>query len=225
MSASGWCVRNDSGQCFQRFWNGPCTTSAGAPRLGLQFQSTPQAMENNRVRSGTLRPAAMFSGFRASAFEAQQITPPPTFKLGPDADVLGFRLGINYEDLLGPHSLLVAIILSLVVTFLAFPQLPPRWTRLVLFPYFFVVTASHGVLDALTDGGLGVAFAPFDDTRYFFPFRPIKVSPIGLSLFSARGLDVIWSELLWVCIPATIIAGAVLLCRKLRRPHAKPAIQ
>ena len=148
----------------------------------------------------------------------------------PDADVLGFRLGINYEDLLGhrglSHSLLFAIILSLVVTFLAFPQLPPRWTRLLLNSYFFVVTASHGVLDAMTDGGLGVAFfAPFDDTRYFFPFRPIKVSPIGLSFFSARGLDVIWSELLWVCIPATIIAGAVLLCRKRRRPHASPAIQ
>jgi hypothetical protein len=67
----------------------------------------------------------------------------------PDADVLGFRLGINYEDLLGhrglSHSLLFAIILSLVVTFLAFPQLPPRWTRLVLFPYFFVVTASHPI--------------------------------------------------------------------------------
>src|SRR6516164_6015242 len=143
----------------------------------------------------------------------------------PDADVLGFRLGINYEDLLGhrglSHSLLFAIILSLVVTFLAFPQLPPRWTRLVLFSYFFVITASHGVLDALTDGGLGVAFfAPFDDTRYFFPFRPIKVSPIGLSFFSARGLDVIWSEFLWLCIPATIIASAVLLCRKLRRLHA-----
>jgi membrane-bound metal-dependent hydrolase YbcI (DUF457 family) len=60
------------------------------------------------------------------------------------------------------------------------------------------VTASHGVLDAMTDGGLGIAFfAPFDNTRYFFPFRPVKVSPIGLSFFSARGLDVIWSELLW----------------------------
>ena len=138
----------------------------------------------------------------------------------PDADVLGFRLGINYEDLLGhrglSHSFAFAVILSLVVTFLAFPQLPPRSTRVVLFSYFFVVTASHGVLDALTDGGLGVAFAPFDDTRYFFPFRPIKVSPIGLSFFSARGLDVIWNELLWVCIPATIIAGAVLLRRKHR---------
>jgi inner membrane protein len=148
----------------------------------------------------------------------------------PDADVLGFRLGINYEDLLGhrglSHSLPFAIILSLVVTFLAFPQLPPRWTRLLLFSYFFVVTASHGVLDAMTDGGLGVAFfAPFDDTRYFFPFRPIKVSPIGLSFFSARGLDVIWSELWWVCIPATTIAGAVFRCRKLWRPRANPAAQ
>ena len=38
--------------------------------------------------------------------------------------------------------------------------------------YLFLSTASHGVLDALTDGGLGVAFfSPFDQTRYFFPFR------------------------------------------------------
>jgi inner membrane protein len=52
------------------------------------------------------------------------------------------------------------------------------------------VKASHGILDAMTDGGLGVAFfSPFDDTRCFFPFRPIKVSPIGLSFFSC-GLDV-----------------------------------
>ena len=45
--------------------------------------------------------------------------------------------------------------------------------------------ASHGVLDALTDGGPGVAFlAPFDDTRYFFPWRPIRVSPLWRGFFS-----------------------------------------
>jgi inner membrane protein len=78
----------------------------------------------------------------------------------------------------------------------------------------------------MTDGGLGIAFfAPFDNTRYFFPFHPIKVSPIGLSFFSARGLDVIWSELLWVCIPATIIACAVLFYRNLRRPHADLGVE
>ncbi len=148
----------------------------------------------------------------------------------PDADVLGFRLGISYEDMLGhrglSHSLVFALGLSSIVAFLAFPRVPHRWTRLLLFSYFFTVTASHGILDAMTDGGLGVAFfAPFDDTRYFFPFRPIKVSPIGLSFFSARGLDVIWRQLLWVCIPATIIAAAVLSLHKLRRLRASPAAE
>ena len=108
------------------------------------------------------------------------------------------------------------------MAFLAFPRLPERWTRFLLFSYFFVVTASHGALDAMTNGGLGIAFfAPFDNTRYFFPFRPVKVSPIGLSFFSARGLDVIWSELLWLWVPATIIAGAVLFYRKLRRHRSQ----
>jgi inner membrane protein len=39
-----------------------------------------------------------------------------------------------------------------------------------------VATASHGILDAFTNGGLGVAFfAPFDKTRYFFPVTPMKL--------------------------------------------------
>ncbi len=148
----------------------------------------------------------------------------------PDADVLGFRFGISYENMLGhrglSHSLVFALVLSLMVTLLVLPRPPPRWTKLLLFSYFFVVTASHGILDAMTDGGLGVAFfAPFDDTRYFFPFRPIKVSPIGLSFFSARGLDVIWSELLWVCMPTAVIAGAVLCCCKLRQLRGSAAAE
>jgi inner membrane protein len=109
----------------------------------------------------------------------------------------------------------------LIVTLLAFPRVRQKWTRFLLFSYFFAVTASHGVLDAMTDGGLGIAFfAPFDNTRYFFPFRPIKVSPIGLAFLSARGLDVVWSELLWVCIPSSIIAGTILGLRKLSRLRA-----
>jgi inner membrane protein len=147
----------------------------------------------------------------------------------PDADVLGFRLGISYEDMLGhrglSHSLVFALVLSLIVAFLVL-RLPKGRTRLLLFSYFFVVTTSHGILDAMTDGGLGIAFfAPFNDTRYFFPFRPIEVSPIGLSFFSARGLDVIWSEFLWVSLPAAVIAGALILSRKLRRPQASPATE
>jgi inner membrane protein len=62
------------------------------------------------------------------------------------------------------------------------------------------VIASHGLLDAMTTGGLGVAFfAPFSAERYFFPWRPILVSPIGIERFlSPRGAAVLMSELQWV---------------------------
>jgi inner membrane protein len=148
----------------------------------------------------------------------------------PDADILGFRFGVSYGDMLGhrglTHSLVFALVVGLIVALLAFAKPPQGWTRILLFCYFFAVTASHGILDAMTDGGLGIAFfAPFDNTRYFLPFRPIKVSPIGIAFLSTRGLTVLWSEFLWVWIPATIIAGATLLIRRLRRPHAGPVTE
>ena len=61
------------------------------------------------------------------------------------------------------------------------------------FLFLFVSTLSHGLLDMLTNGGLGVAlFVPMSNERYFFPWRPITVSPIGLSRFvSAWGLRVL----------------------------------
>jgi inner membrane protein len=64
------------------------------------------------------------------------------------------------------------------------------------------------MLDAMTDGGLGVAFfSPFDNTRYFFPWRPILVSPISLTrFFSEHGLAVLLSELVWIWIPAGLLA-------------------
>ena len=174
--------------------------------------------------------ALLGKSFAAGQMPARFWLLSPLCSILPDADVLGFPLGISYDNVLGhrglSHSLVFALVLSLIVSFLALPRVPRRWTRFLLFCYFFVVTLSHGILDAMTDGGLGVAFfAPFDDTRYFFPFRPIKVSPIGLSFFTARGLDVIWSEFLWVCIPGTIIAAAVLSLRKLRRLRASPAAE
>jgi inner membrane protein len=78
---------------------------------------------------------------------------------------------------------------------------------LPLFLWFTAVTASHGLLDALTDGGRGIAFfAPFSNHRYFFPWRPIQVSPIGTGFFSSRGLLVLASESVWIWVPSAIIA-------------------
>ncbi len=122
----------------------------------------------------------------------------------PDFDTIGFRLGIQYGDLLGhrglSHSLCFALVLASALAALS------RERRGALFLYLFLCTVSHGLLDALTNGGLGVAFfAPFDDTRYFFPWRPIAVSPIGAGFFSERGLDVLRSELAWVIAPSIMV--------------------
>ena len=78
--------------------------------------------------------------------------------------------------------------------------------------YLFLCTLSHGVLDAATNGGLGIAFfSPLSNSRYFWPWRPIAVSPIGIRFFSGRGLAVISSELRWIWAPclAVIVAAWV----------------
>ena len=126
----------------------------------------------------------------------------------PDADVIGFSFGIAYESFWGhrgfTHSLLFAVIIGVLMTLLFFWRNYSKWQRLAYFLCFAVCTASHSVLDAMTTGGRGVAFlSPWDDTRYFFPWRPIKVSPIGISnFFSEWGMRVILSELKWIFIPS-----------------------
>src|SRR5262245_52298858 len=91
----------------------------------------------------------------------------------PDADVFSFGLGISYGDFWGhrgfSHSLVFAAIVSAFVVLMFSKELAsPPLRKVPAFFYFFVVTASHGLLDAMTDGGLGVAFfSPFDTTRYF----------------------------------------------------------
>lgn len=126
----------------------------------------------------------------------------------PDVDVFGFFLGIPYEHPLGhrgfTHSIMFAILVGMVASRLAAPNFlfwTSRYWMSAL--YFFLVTMSHGFLDAFTDGGLGIAFfAPFDSTRYFFPWRPISVSPIGIAqFFSEWGMGVLLSEFLWIGIP------------------------
>lgn len=138
----------------------------------------------------------------------------------PDLDAIGFRFGIAYGDMLGhrglTHSLLFAAILSAIVVAVAFPSGAGPVSRSQLWLYFFLATASHGVLDAMTNGGLGVAFfAPFDNSRYFFPFTPIAVSPISVrAFFTERGMRVLASELVWVWLPAIAFAGAMLWLRR-----------
>jgi inner membrane protein len=95
-----------------------------------------------------------------------------------------------------------------------------KWdtTRLRIWLFLFAAIASHGILDAFTNGGLGVALlAPFTAERYFFPVTPIQVSPIGWGFFSERGLRALISEMLWVWTPSLAVLGASLWFARLRR--------
>jgi inner membrane protein len=137
----------------------------------------------------------------------------------PDLDTIGFWLGIPYEHPLGhrglTHSIAFAGAVSLGLLQIAYRD-SARVERRRLGWFFFLATSSHGVLDAMTNGGLGVAFfAPFDNTRYFFPFRPIVVSPLEPDrFFTRRSLTVLKTEFIWVGIPALL---AILGVAALRR--------
>ena len=139
----------------------------------------------------------------------------------PDIDVIGFRLGIPYGAVWGhrgvTHSLFFALIVGLVAATILLWRKGIYTRRWWLYAAFFTtVTASNGLLDAMTNGGYGVALlAPFNITRLFLPWRPIEVSPIGLKGFvSQRGLEVIWSEILYVWIPLVLL---IIISRLVRR--------
>ncbi len=136
------------------------------------------------------RPGVSLS-FPAAAFGATVLS------MAPDLDVIGFAFRIPYADPFGhrgaSHAVATAFALAGLLAIL-----PRRGgaSRRLLFGLAFAVTVSHGLLDTLTDGGLGIALLwPFDATRYFAPWRPIPVSPIGGGLFSARGAYVMLVEL------------------------------
>lgn len=131
----------------------------------------------------------------------------------PDFDSIGFAFGIRYGDVLGhrgfTHSLLFAMLFGAVVTGLGFRAEIRAGRGFRVCAFLILATASHGLLDAITNGGLGVAFfSPFDTTRYFFSLRPVEVSPINVArFFQGRGLRVMASELLWIWVPALLVAG------------------
>ena len=148
----------------------------------------------------------------------------------PDIDVLAFYYGIPYHHPWGhrgaTHSLAFAVLFGLLLSLcFARSYRPFSKAGLLLWAYFALATTSHGVCDAITNGGLGVAFLyPFDNTRYFFPdeWRFVQVSPIGAArFFSERGLRVILSELRYIAIPwlafVMLVAGLRLLVGSFRR--------
>jgi len=114
----------------------------------------------------------------------------------PDADLVAFMVGIPYANPFRhrgmTHSLLFAVLVGLVVVVALRIRGRPVLLDAALAT---LVVASHGVLDAMTTGGLGVEFFwPVDTRRYFLPWEFIPVTPLGAHMLSARGLSVLLTE-------------------------------
>ena len=116
----------------------------------------------------------------------------------PDVDVVAFALGIPYSAPFGhrgaTHSIAAALLVGLASYFFA------RWRKLPVRRTVGMATAvavSHGLLDTMTyGGGYGCALLwPFSDERFWAPVRFIPIAPIGMFMFSPRGLHVVLAEL------------------------------
>ncbi len=118
--------------------------------------------------------------------------------MAPDLDVIGFVLGVPFAAPWGhrgaTHSLAVAVLAAAALALLArAARLPAGRVALAA----GLALASHGLLDTLTDGGLGIAVLwPFTPRRFFAPWRPIAVSAIGAHALSMRGLRMTLHEAL-----------------------------
>jgi len=163
-------------------------------------------------------PLAMAYGMGRNIISTRLLLAGVVASVLPDLDVVAFRFGIPYAAAFGhrgiSHSVLFAVSVACIGACMA------KWlnsTSSRTFFFLFFATISHGVLDAFTTGGLGIAFLwPWSDARFFAPVQVIKVSPFGISRFlSPRGLAVLKSELLWVWLPSGIAMVGMMITRHL----------
>jgi inner membrane protein len=136
----------------------------------------------------------------------------------PDADVIGFPLGVAYESPFGhrgaTHSIVFALLVAVGCALIARVR-RERWR--IVFVLVLSVVLSHGLLDMLTDGGLGVALFFPSNHRWFFPWNPIPVAPIGRGFFTPRGLAIALTETAYF---SPLIALTIGLCYRDRRRTA-----
>ncbi len=138
----------------------------------------------------------------------------------PDIDFIGYQMGIPYPSMMGHRGFTHSLLFAAGAALLSAVYFRREWkaSLATLWLFFFLCTASHGVLDGLTDGGLGVAFfTPFENSRYFLPWRPIPVAPLDPRLiFSEWGAQVIASELVWIWVPTLVTAAVIFGARRSR---------
>ncbi|HYJ06695.1 MAG TPA: metal-dependent hydrolase [Chthoniobacterales bacterium] len=164
--------------------------------------------------------AALVTAFPQRAFPRRLLALGVVCAIAPDIDVIAIPFGARSGDLFGhrgfTHSLLFAAVVASVGLAVAARTWSSTIHRGAVWSYLFLAAASHGLLDALTDrNGLGIPFFwPFDATRYFFPFTPVAMSPLGTHFFSERGVLVLLSEIWWIWIPSLVFAVVAVCLRR-----------
>tara|TARA_B110000263_G_C15250633_1_gene483910 strand:- start:24 stop:563 length:540 start_codon:yes stop_codon:yes gene_type:complete len=140
----------------------------------------------------------------------------------PDADMIGYYLGIPYNHLFGhrgiSHSMFFALLLGFLVYFLFFRQEKlSKINSFMIFIYFSFVTMSHGFLDALTNASYGIPFfAPFDNTRYLFPYRPINAPSLDIQyFFKEQFFEIMIGEIILISIPIFVLLLTKFILKKL----------
>jgi inner membrane protein len=114
-----------------------------------------------------------------------------TFSMVPDLDVIAFKFGIPYAAPFGHRGATHSIAFAVLMGVAAFAVTRSWKSTLVL----GLTVLTHPLLDMLTDGGLGCAlFWPVTPARFFFPWTPLPVAPLGSGMLSARGLHVLLVE-------------------------------
>jgi inner membrane protein len=133
----------------------------------------------------------------------------------PDVDYLWSYRGLPVDHWLAhrglTHSLVFAALAAAVVTWTVLKPVAKREDVPRLLLALFLAVATHGLFDAMSTYGAGIAFFVPMTHRYFLPWRPISnVSQPGLPI-PVRVLHLFGRELLVIWLPALLL---VLLWRR-----------
>jgi len=165
---------------------------------------------------------------------ADEKTPRRTWALGtfcalaPDVDWFTAFLKVHPGNYLAhrgiTHSLLGAVLIAASVLLFGFKR---EQRNLKVGTYLLLASLSHGLLDACTSGRIGVAFFyPFSSSRWACDWQPIQDAPLpfwsGLQL---PFLGALLGEMLWIGIPASILAISVQLFRRNSDWQALPEVE
>jgi inner membrane protein len=119
----------------------------------------------------------------------------------PDIDTFAYLFAISDSHPLGhrglAHSLVFAAMVALCVVHRWYREVHTlSWRWWTMCGWFFLLTALHGVFDAMVFSSPGVAFLwPFDSTRYQLPWQPLVDVPIAVSALQGQ----LWYAVLVEC--------------------------